>query len=78
MTIADDIVALVERKHRLRLTEEDIADMLFGQNHAYQQRVNADCRLLVDAGRLVRHGKGGPATPYTYGLPPIKRRKVQV
>jgi hypothetical protein len=78
MTIADDIVALVERKqHRLRLTEEDIADMLFGQNNAYQQRVNADCRLLSDTGRLVRHGDGGPADPYTYSLPPIKRRKAQ-
>jgi hypothetical protein len=75
MTIADDIVALVQRKHRLRLTEEDIADMLYGQNHGYQQRVNSDCRLLVQQGRLVRHGKGGPADPYTYSLPPIKRRE---
>ncbi len=75
MTIADDIVALVERKRRLRLTEEDIADMLFGQNNAYQQRVNADCRLLIQTGKLVRHGNGGPADPYTYSLPD-KRRKV--
>jgi hypothetical protein len=74
MTIADDIEALVSRKRRLSLTEEDIAEMLFGQDHAYQQRVNADCRLLVQTGRLVRHGKGGPTDPYTYGLPPIKRR----
>jgi hypothetical protein len=72
MTIADDIVALVERKRRLRLTEEDIADMLFGQGNAYQQRVNAQCRLLVKAGRLVRHGKGGAAHPFTYSLPPLK------
>lgn len=74
MTIADDILALVERKRRLRLTEEDIADMLFGQHHSYQQRVNSDCRLLVQQGRLVRHGKGGPADPYTYSLAPVHRR----
>jgi hypothetical protein len=77
MTVADDIVDLVTRKRRLRLTEEDIADMLFGQNHGYQQRVNADCRLLVQRGLLVRLGNGGPASPYTYALPPIKRRKIE-
>jgi hypothetical protein len=71
MTIADDIEALVKRKqHRLRLTEEDIAEMLFGQANAYQQRVNQDCRLLVNAGRLVRNGNGGPADPYWYSTPP--------
>jgi hypothetical protein len=74
MSVADDILALVARKRRLRLTEDDIADMLFGQNNAYQQRVNADCRLLVQKGLLKRHGKGGPADPYTYSLPPLKRR----
>jgi hypothetical protein len=75
MTIADDIVALVRRKgHRLNLTEEDIAEMLFGQDNAYQQRVNSDCRLLINQGRLVRHGKGGPGDPCTYHIPPIKRR----
>jgi hypothetical protein len=78
MTIADDIVDLVERKQRrpqpLHLTEEDIAEMLFGQDKAYQQRVNQDCRFLVDQGRLVRHGSGGPSDPFTYSLPPINRR----
>jgi hypothetical protein len=78
MTIADDIVALVERKQRrkrpLHLTEEDIAEMLFGQDKAYQQRVNQDCRLLVGQGKLVRDGEGGPADPFTYSLPPISRR----
>jgi len=48
MTIADDIEALIKRKRRLSLTEEDIADMLFGQNNAYQQRVNSACRQLVE------------------------------
>jgi hypothetical protein len=77
MTIADDIEALVKRKRRLSLTEEDIADMLFGQNNAYQQRVNSACRQLVKERRLVRQGKGGPDDPYTYHPPPVTRRKVQ-
>jgi hypothetical protein len=58
MTIADDIEALVNRKRRLSLTEEDIADMLFGQNNALQQRVNSACRQLVAEKRLVRQGNG--------------------
>jgi hypothetical protein len=74
MTIADDIEALVKRKRRLSLTEEDIADMLFGQNNAYQQRVNSACRQLVNEGRLLRRGEGGPADPFTYHVPPIRRR----
>jgi hypothetical protein len=73
MTIADDIEALVKRKRRLNLTEEDIADMLFGQN-AYPQRVNSACRQLVKEGRLLRRGEGGPADPFTYHVPPIRRR----
>ncbi|MGA2459202.1 MAG: hypothetical protein ABSF85_16650 [Terriglobales bacterium] len=77
MTIADDIEALVERKQRrLHLIEEDIAEMLFGQKHAYQQRVNSVCRQLVKEKRLVREGRGGPANPYWYHLPYPKRRKV--
>lgn len=76
MAIADDVEALVKKKWRLRLTEEDIADILFGQDKAYQQRVNAACRQLLEEGRLVRHGKGGPSDPYAYGPPPVKRRKV--
>jgi hypothetical protein len=72
MTIADDIIALIARKgRRLNLTEEDIAEMLFGQKNAYQQRINSDCRMLVDQGRLVRRGKGGSGDPFTYHRPPI-------
>jgi hypothetical protein len=75
MALADDIVYLVERKqHRLHLTEQDIAEFLYGQNNAYQQLVNSECRRLVDAGRLERQGKGGQADPYTYRTTPIKRR----
>jgi len=75
MTIADDIEALIKRKRRLSLTEEDIADMLFGQNNASQQRVNSACRQLVAEKRLVRQGHGGPSDPYTYHPPPIERRR---
>lgn len=76
MTIADDIVALVKRRRPLRLTEVDIAQMLFGQTKGYQQRVNGACRLLAQTGQLVRHGKGGPASPYTYALPPMDLRRL--
>ena len=69
MTIADEVLTLVERKRGLNLTEEDIADILFGQDHAYQQRVNKACLQLVEQKRLVRRGNGGPADPYTYHLP---------
>jgi hypothetical protein len=75
MTIADDIEALVNRKRRLSLTEEDIADMLFGQHNAFKQRVNPACRQLVAEKRLVRQGNGGLSDPYTYHPPPIKRRR---
>ncbi len=75
MTIADDIEVLIKRKRRLSLTEEDIADMLFGQNNTSQQRVNSACRQLVAENRLVRLGSGGPSDPYTYHPPSIKRRR---
>lgn len=76
MTIADDILALIERKqHRLHLTEEDIAEMLYGQRRAYQQRVNSACRDLVAAKKLVREGRGGPADPYWYHHPYLKLLK---
>jgi len=74
MTVADDVLNLVKRKPRLRLTAIDITEMLYGQDNAYQQRVNADCVLLCDQGKLVRNGRGGPSDPYTYSIPPIKRR----
>jgi hypothetical protein len=65
MAIADQIVALVERKPGL--TERELAEELFGKN-AYQQRLNSDCRLLIGRGILVRSGKGGSADPYRYRL----------
>ena len=64
-SIADRIVALVRDKPGL--TEREIAEELFGPK-ATQQRVNQDCRLLVDRGVLRRNGYGGPADPYVYEL----------
>jgi hypothetical protein len=74
MTVAERVEELVKQNVRLQLTEQNIADMLFGQLNGYQQRVNSSCRRLVAEGRLVREGKGGPSDPYIYRLPPIKRR----
>lgn len=73
MTIADDIVTLIQRKRKLELTAEDISEMLFGQT-AYPQRVTKALQQLIDEKRLVRRGSGGAANPYTYHLPPIRRR----
>lgn len=72
MTVADDILEEVRRKSGL--TEADLAALLFGRRNGYQQRVNSTCRRLVEEGLIERQGKGGAADPYTYRMPPIKRR----
>ena len=72
MSVADDI--LDEVSSNPGLTESDLVRLLFGRRSAYQQRVNSTCRRLVQEGRLERLGKGGAADPYTYRIPPIKRR----
>lgn len=74
MTVLERIEDLVRQNVKLQLTEKNIADMLFGQFYAYQQRVNSACRRLVAEGRLVREGKGGASDPYVYRLPPMLRR----
>ncbi len=74
--LADAIVALVERKHpRLKLTDEDISEMLFGHAY-YRQRVNAACRRLIAEGRLLRNGEGVAYSPFRYRpwCPTIDRR----
>jgi hypothetical protein len=48
--------------------------LIFGRDNAYQQRVNSTCRRLIAEGKLVRHGRGGQGDPFTYHLPPIRRR----
>lgn len=72
MTVADDIMHEVRRK--AGRTEEELAALIFGRDNGYQQRVNSTCRRLIEERKIVRQGKGGQSDPYTYHLPPIKRR----
>ena len=74
MTIADEILDLLKRKSRLKLTAIDIAEMLYWEDKTCQQRVKADCLTLYGQDRLVRDGKGSVADPYVYSITPIERR----
>jgi hypothetical protein len=62
MPIPDDIVRLVQS--RPMLCEREIAAALY--DAPYRQLVNPACRMLVKAGTLVRHGKGGANDPFRY------------
>lgn len=62
-TIADKILHLVQV--RPGLTEVEIAMGLFGPD-AYQQRVNWQCRCLVQRRSIVRRGNGGLDEAYRY------------
>ncbi|MGQ0446674.1 MAG: hypothetical protein ACT4O2_16535 [Beijerinckiaceae bacterium] len=66
--LADAIVELIERKYpRLKLTEEDIAEMMFGYGgEYYRSRVNEACRWLTEGKRLSRGGKGVAYDPFWY------------
>jgi hypothetical protein len=75
MTVADEILDLLKRKRRLKLTAIDIAEMLYWHDNTYRQRVNADCLTLYEQNRLTRDGKGSVADPYVYGVSPIERRR---
>ncbi len=76
MAIIDDILREVQIKEGR--TENDLAALIFGRNQAYQQRVNAACRLLVAEGKIVRKGRGGAYDPYTYWLPPIFLKPIRL
>lgn len=54
---------LISVKPGLRATQ--LAEALFGLN-GYHERVGAACRMLVELGKVERHGNGGPGDPYTY------------
>jgi hypothetical protein len=71
MTVTDDILDEVHRKSGLTATE--IAVRVYGRR-SYQQKVSQNCRRLVEAGCLERHGKGGQGDPFTYHPPPKKHR----
>jgi hypothetical protein len=74
MTIANEILDLLRRKRRLRLTAIDIAEILYWDDKTYQQRVKADCLTLYEQDRLARDGSGRPTDPYVYSLSPAERR----
>lgn len=70
------IEKLISRKYpRLKLTEEDITEMLFGDSFN-RPHVNRACRRLVDEERLIREGGGIAYDPYWYRpwSAPINRR----
>lgn len=71
MPIEDDIMHEVRRE--AGRTEGELVALIFGQDAAYQQRVNSTCRKLVREGRVLRRGKGGATDPFTYHLPLIER-----
>lgn len=68
ITLADVLRYLIENGPGR--TESQLAEAIFG-NLGYQQRVNADCRLLESRGRVERRGSGGPTDPYRY-YPPAR------
>ncbi len=68
MTIADDIMDLMKRKRRLRLTARDISEILYWGDETYRQRVATACLMLHDQGSLARSGTGNAADPFTYRL----------
>ena len=46
-------------------SEAQIAEAIFGAD-GYPQRVNQECRMLVNSGVVQRSGLGGPADPFRY------------
>lgn len=63
LTLADVLMFLIEKGPGR--TEAELAEAIFG-DRAYQQRVNGECRLLVDRGRIERRGTGGQSDPFKY------------
>lgn len=60
------IEALVCRKYpRLKLTQQDISEMLFGDDFN-RPHVSRACRRLVVEKRLIQEGAGVANDPYTY------------
>ena len=62
-TLGEVLVFLIEKGPGR--TEFELAEAIYA-DRAYQQRVNQDCRLLVDRGQIERRGTGGQADPYKY------------
>ena len=72
--IEEEILELLKRKRRLKLTATDIAEILSWEDKVHQQRVKARCSTLYEQGRLVRDGRGSVADPHVYSLAAIERQ----
>jgi hypothetical protein len=75
MIITDEILDLLKRKRRLKLTATAIAEILHWEDKTYQQRVKASCLTLHEQGRLIRDGEGSLADPYVYSIAAIERQR---
>ena len=73
MTTADEILDLLRRKRRLKLTAIDIAQSLYWDDWASQQLVKADCLKLYEQHRLLRQGSGSHTDPHVYSIAPLER-----
>jgi hypothetical protein len=60
MTMADEILDLLRRKRRLKLTAIDIAECLYWGDLASQQRVKADCLTPYEQRRGSSRWQGQP------------------
>jgi hypothetical protein len=68
MTIAEEILDLLKRKRRLRLTALDIAEILHWEDKTYRQRILVNCMMLYEQGTITRSGTGSLADPFVYGM----------
>jgi hypothetical protein len=75
MIAEEEILDLLRRKRRLKLTATAIAEILYWDDKTYQQRVKASCLTLHEQGRLVRDGRGSLADPYVYSVAAIERQR---
>ena len=75
MIAEDEILDLLRRKRRLKLTATAIAEILYWEDKTYQQRVKASCLMLHEQGRLVRDVQGSLADPYVYSVAAIERQR---
>lgn len=75
MIIEEEILDLLQRKRRLKLTAAAIAEILYWEDKTYQQRVKANCLTLYEQGRLLRDGRGTLADPYVYSISANERRR---
>ena len=72
--LADKIEELVGCKYpRLKLTQEDISELLFGDKFN-RPRVSRACRRLVDEKRLLQEGGGGVARDH-FGIGLIRESR---